>query len=233
MAKNPVYILPGTMCNHRMFEAQIIVLQNAGYTPHVIPFTEQTTIAQMAELTKTIALESAPFIGFSMGGIVALALLKSNPELIKSLCLISSNSLADKPERPLIRQKQIKQAQATSTTDVLKHDFMPHYFHQPNLEHNKLVLKMANELGFNAFSAQLNALSTREDTLNVIEKTNKKLLFVGGEHDVLCPSTIQKTMHNACPNSDLILLGNCGHFVPLERSNTLNALLVDWLESIK
>jgi len=233
VAKNPVYILPGTMCNHRMFEAQIIALQNAGYTPHVIPFTEQTSIAQMAELTETIALKPAPFIGFSMGGIVALALLKSNPELIQSLCLISSNSLADKLERPAIRQKQIEQAHATGVESVLKHDFLPHYFHQPNIKHSELALKMANELGFNAFSAQLNALATREDTLNVIKQTNKKLLFVGGERDVLCPSTIQKTMHNACPNSDLILLGNCGHFVPLERSNTLNALLLNWLESIK
>lgn len=232
MAKNPVYILPGTMCNHRMFEAQIIALQNAGYTPHVIPFTEQTSIAEMAELTKTIALLPAPFIGFSMGGIVALALLKSNPELIKSLCLISSNSVADKPERSAIRKKQIEQAHTTNVESVIKFDFLPHYFHQPNLKYSELALTMAKELGINAFSAQLQSLATREDTLNVIKQTDKKLLFIGGEHDVLCPSTIQTTMHAACPNSDLVLLGNCGHFVPLERSNTLNALLLDWLESI-
>lgn len=230
MAKNPVYILPGTLCNHRMFKAQVEHLQHAGYTPQVIPLSEQASIAEMVEFTKSITLKPAPFIGFSMGGIVALALLKSNPELITSLCLISSNSLADKPERPAIRLKQIQQAQATSIADVLSSDFLPHYFYQSNYHHSQLALEMANELGIGAFSAQLHALSTREDTLEVIEKTDKNLLIIGGEHDVLCPSSMQRTMHNACPNSDLILLGNCGHFVPLERSNTLNALLTDWLE---
>ncbi|MFY8328100.1 alpha/beta fold hydrolase [Pseudoalteromonas sp. ZZD1] len=232
MAKNPVYILPGTLCNQRMFAAQIVALKNAGYTPHVIPFTQQASIAEMAELTKTIALEPAPFIGFSMGGIVALALLKSNPELIQSLCLISSNHLADKPERPAIRLKQIAQANSTNIEDVLKSDFLPHYFHQPNEQYSQIALTMANELGVNAFSAQLQALATREDTLNIIAQTAKKLLFIGGEHDVLCPTNIQQTMHNACANSDLILLGNCGHFIPLERSNTLNVILLDWLESL-
>jgi len=82
VAKNPVYILPGTLCNDRMFAAQINALQNAGYTPCVIPFTEQSSILQMVELCKKIAQEPGPFIGFSMGGIVALALLKSNPELV-------------------------------------------------------------------------------------------------------------------------------------------------------
>lgn len=232
MAKNPVYILPGTLCNHLMFAAQITALQNVGYTPYVIPFTEQSSIAQMAQLCKKIAVEPGPFIGFSMGGIVALALLKSDPELITSLCLISSNYLADKPERPAIRLKQIQQAKNTSVEDVLKSDFLPHYFHQPTNKHTQLALTMAGELGINAFSAQLSALATREDTLSVIKKSTKKLLIIGGEHDALCPTSIQQTMHDASLNSDLILLGNCGHFVPLERSNTLNVILLDWLESL-
>nr|WP_282960281.1 MULTISPECIES: alpha/beta hydrolase [unclassified Pseudoalteromonas] len=208
---------------------QVNALQTAGYTPHIIPISEQETIAEMVEFTKELIEKPAPIIGFSMGGIIALALLKSNPELIDSLCLISSNCLADKPERLAIRLKQIHQAQQTSLTDVLNKDFLPHYFYQSKHTDSQLVLNMANELGLNAFSAQLHALATREDTLKVIEKTDKKLLFIGGEQDPLCASDVQKMMHSACPNSDLILLGQCGHFVPLERSNTLNTLLLDWL----
>ncbi|ATC82791.1 alpha/beta fold hydrolase [Pseudoalteromonas agarivorans] len=232
MAKNPVYILPGTLCNDRMFAAQINALQNAGYTPCVIPFTEQSSILQMVELCKKVAQEPGPFIGFSMGGIVALALLKSNPELVTSLCLMSSNYLADKPERPAIRLKQIEHAKSTSLEALLKRDFLPHYFYQPSKAHEETVLSMANDLGINAFSAQLSALATREDTLSVIKQSTKKLLIIGGEHDPLCPASVQQSMHEAAPNSDLVLLGHCAHFAPLERSNTVNTILLDWLESL-
>lgn len=213
-----------------MFNPLIDTLTNAGFTCAVIQFTTQKTIADMVLLCEQQAKEPGIFLGFSMGGIVALALAKKNPELITKLILMSSNSFADSPGKDDIRQQHITKAKQVGLDDVIKSDFKPLYLYKENREHQQLILAMAQELGFDCFESQLPALSTRCDSLSLLQAFDKPVLIIAGRNDLLCQAEEQQKMHNACSNSELVLLEECGHFPTLEQTTRTNASILHWLK---
>jgi pimeloyl-ACP methyl ester carboxylesterase len=176
-------------------------------------------------------MENKPgnILGFSMGGIVALALAKRRPDLVIRLCLMSSNCHEDLPERKAPRAEQLKQAKQLGLQSVFQAFYLPNYLFQHNDKHNTLITHMAETLGLVCLEAQLAALSTRENTLPVLQNIQCPVSIIAGENDKLCTKSHQLYMHEHCQSSDLTLLSNCGHFPMLERSNTVSTLLGDWL----
>ena len=228
--KLPIYFLPGTLCTEATFSQQINTLNAAGYLVKVAQFTTERSIDEMVD-TCLEKMNNSPgvIIGFSMGGIVALALAKKHPSLIKQLCLIGSNCHADLPERQAPRQQHINEAKANSLTDVVSKYYLPNYLFTENQQHQQLILSMAEKLGIDCFESQLAALSTREDTLAVLAGLTCPVLLLAGSNDKLCNAEHQLKMHQHCPNSDLVLLNRSGHFPMLERATATSTLLLSWL----
>jgi pimeloyl-ACP methyl ester carboxylesterase len=230
MSNTPLYFLPGTLCTNDMFSEQISALNKQGINVVKVQFTVESTIDEMVQTTiKVMGNKPGNICGFSMGGIVALALAKKHPKLITRLCLMSSNSFADLPEREAPRKEHIKQAKQLGLRYTIQENYLPNYLFQQNDIHNTLITKMAESLGIDCFEAQLLALSTREDTLSVLQSMTCPVLIIAGENDKLCNKAHQLHMHQHCLTSDLILLNNCGHFPMLERAETVSAALSDWL----
>ena len=82
MSQLPILILPGTLCTGAMFTHQLNHLTALCDNIRVVQFTTEKTLAEMAEKV-IVAANNKPcaVIGFSMGGIVALALAKTRPDL--------------------------------------------------------------------------------------------------------------------------------------------------------
>lgn len=230
MNPSPIYLLPGTLCTFEMFSEQKSALEKQGIEVVGIQFCLEKSIDEMVQTT-IAAMENTPgnICGFSMGGIVALALAKKRPDLISRLCLISSNCHADITERKATREQHIKQARQLGLLSVFEEFYLPNYLFQHNDKHNRLITRMAETLGLACFEAQLAALSTREDTLSVLQNIQCPVTIIAGENDKLCTKSHQLHMHEHCQTSDLTLLSHCGHFPMLERSNTVSTLLGDWL----
>lgn len=228
--KQVLYILPGTMCTDLMFAEQKNYLSQQNIEVINVQFTTETTIDAMVN-TAIEAMNHSPgnILGFSMGGIVALALAKKAPQLVKRLALLSSNSHLDLPERKAPRASLIKQAQTDGVFKIMREFFLPNYLFNPHEAHNDLILKMADDLGFDCFKAQLEALSTRDDTLDVLRSLNCPVAIIAGKEDKLCTADHQVVMNDNCSTSDLFLLSNCGHFPSLERAAILSQLLENWI----
>jgi pimeloyl-ACP methyl ester carboxylesterase len=61
-------------------------------------------------LLDELQINTAKFIGHSMGGYVALALCRSRPQMVSGLCLMNSTFEADSDEKIKIRQRSIEMA---------------------------------------------------------------------------------------------------------------------------
>lgn len=230
MKTNPLYLLPGTLCTDEIFSVQISALKNQGVEVIFVPFSLEHSIDEMVQKTiETMNNRPGNILGFSMGGIVALALTKLRPDLVTRLCLMSSNCHADLPERKAPREQHIQQAKQFGLRSVFQKLYLPNYLFQNNDRHNTLITQMAETLGTGCFEAQLHALSTREDTLSVLKNIACPVAIIAGENDKLCAKSHQLLMHEHCQTSDLTLLNNCGHFPMLERAKTVTTLLGDWL----
>ena len=96
--KETLVLLPGMMCDRRIFTHQIQYLSNDFNI--VVPQLAEPSIEAMAQAVLE-QLPSASFnvVGLSMGGIVAMMMAKLAPERIKRLALLDTNHLADAPEQ--------------------------------------------------------------------------------------------------------------------------------------
>jgi pimeloyl-ACP methyl ester carboxylesterase len=222
----PFLLLPGFMCDERLWRDMRMALEAAGPV-HIADLSLADSIEAMA--AEALAHLDGPAIlaGFSMGGAVALELAHQAPDRVAGLALIDANPRAESPERGADRQAQIERVgqgelQAI-TDDVLLPAYLPDN-HDPQVA--ETIRAMALCLGPEVFVRQAEALRGRRDYRADLTHVSVPTLVLAGEEDLLCPPDWQRAVAEALPAADLVLLEGCGHFAPLERpEETAEALL--------
>jgi pimeloyl-ACP methyl ester carboxylesterase len=227
---HPVLLLPGTLCTGAIFEHQIEALEPLAPSVEVVRFRHEHSIEEMAAtVAQRIPADGAAAIaGFSMGGMVALALARLAPEKIARLALINSNHHGDRVERRARRLNQLAAASESDLPGLIERDYLPRYLHRQAPEHQALILEMARELGMECFRAQTAALAGRPDASTSLRALEYPTLILGSTEDQLCPPAVQFEMHRLVAHSDLVLLGGCGHFSTLERPEAVSRALQCW-----
>jgi pimeloyl-ACP methyl ester carboxylesterase len=228
----PLLLLPGMMCDARLFAPQIndlsgdVALMTAPIGAH----------ATMAELAQEILLNAPPrfaVAGLSMGGIVAMEILRQAPERVEKLALMDTNPLTEKTEVKAGREPQIKAVQAGDLRRVMRDEMKPNYLadgpHQSAVL--DLCLAMAMSLGAQVFVNQSIALRDRSDQCNTLRNFHGPALVLCGRHDKLCPVERHELMHELLPNSQLCIIENAGHLPTVENPEETTAALRRWLEA--
>jgi pimeloyl-ACP methyl ester carboxylesterase len=227
---HPVLLLPGTLCTGAIFEHQVKALRPLAGRVEVVSFRHERSIEEMAD---TVAQRIPPgtpaaLAGFSMGGMVALALARQMPERIAKLALINSNHHGDRPERRARRLGQLAATKNNELSGLIERDYLPRYLYRQEPGHRALILDMARELGIDCLRAQTEALASRQDASETLRTLRCPTLIIGSAEDPLCPPSAQLEMHRMLKRSDLLLLGDCGHFSTLERPAAVSGALRNW-----
>ncbi len=230
MKKLPVLFIPGTLCTPAVFESQIQELSLLASRVDVVQFAFEDSISRMADTAiKLISTQSgAAVIGFSMGGMVAMEIIRKAPKLIKKLALLNTNFHADLPERKSARMTHLNLARSEGMERVIRQFYLERYLFQQTTSATQLVIDMATEMGTNSFESQIKALGNRQDSSATLPAINCPTLIVGAEQDELCPPSVQLQMHRMINHSELLILENCGHFSMLEKPYELNEALSNW-----
>jgi pimeloyl-ACP methyl ester carboxylesterase len=230
MPSLPVLFLPGTLCTGAVFTHQVTALERIAPQVGVVQFKYEGHVDEMAELVEQrIPTDSgAALVGFSMGGMVALAVARRHPGLVKKLALLNSNSHAETPERHAERMQHLEDARQNGIGKALAEHYLPNYLHRPDESSQRLILKMAEQLGTDVFEAQIDALATRPDSGETLDAIHCQTLILGGARDALCPAAHQFEMSRRVRGADLLLLASCGHFSTLERPQAVSRALIEW-----
>lgn len=228
----PLVLLPGMMCDARLFGPQIAEL-SADYAVMVAPITQGERIEEIAsglldQLPRRFALA-----GHSMGGIVAMEILRRAPDRVSRLALISTNPLAEAPQAAAEREPQIIKVRTGRLSDVMREKMKPEClapgpYRQEILS---MIMDMADTLGPEVFVRQSRALQRRKDQQAVIGKTKVSTLVLCGAHDVLCPVKRHEFMAELIPHSELVVLPDSGHFPMLEQPSETTAALREWMNA--
>ncbi|MEO0402290.1 MAG: alpha/beta fold hydrolase [Pseudomonadota bacterium] len=227
----PLVFLPGMMCDARLFGPQIAEL-SADFSVMVSPVTRGERIEEIAsglldELPQRFALA-----GLSMGGIVAMELLRRAPDRITRLALMDTNPLAETPVVAAAREPQIVKVRTGRMGEVMRDEMKPNYL-APSPYRNEileLVMDMAEALGPEVFIRQSRALQRRRDQQGTLRKCRVPTLVMCGEHDALCPVKRHTFMAELIPGAELRVLENAGHLPTLEAPSATTAALRDWLK---
>jgi pimeloyl-ACP methyl ester carboxylesterase len=229
----PILLIPGNMCDARLWEPVADRLARAGYAVRQAPRLDQDTIVGMAEAVLAALDGRAIAVGFSMGAIVAAELARRAPDRIEGLGLVAFNASADLPERAAVRPRQQAEVRAGKLAALVADELKPNYLADGNRHDRVLldrVMDMALALGAEAFVAQSEALRLRGDLRPALAGFDMPVLLACGTEDRLCPPAWHRSWADTIgPNARLVQIAGAGHLVPLEQPDLLADALLGWL----
>ena len=230
--RDHVLFVPVMMCDHRLFEPQILSLAHE-YTTDVAKICNAETITQMAGDILAQAPDVFALVGLSMGGIVAMEMLRLAPQRISRIALLDTNPLAETHAVSDAREPQIARVRAGGLKDVMQQEMKPNYLAPGRQRHAilSLVQDMALALGPQVFIRQSKALQQRRDQQSVLRDCQVPALVMCGAHDRLCSVSRHRLMADLLPNSELKVIADAGHFPSLETPQETSQALIRWLQA--
>ncbi len=232
MSRETLVLLPGMMCDRRLFAPQIAHFEGT-FAIHVGELIGEDSVTGLAEkLLREIESSRFSLAGLSMGGIIAMAMAGLAPERVSRLAMLDTNHRADPPERRPIREAQIAAVGEGRLDAVIVEEMKPNYLAAENRDDSallNLLVDMAMELGPVAFVSQSVALRDRADQSAALASFHGPSLVLCGEEDTLCPPARHREIAALLANSELKIIPGAGHIVTLEQPEAVNAALAAWL----
>ena len=230
----PVYALPGLLDDERLWQQQAAFFESQ----HAFVTAKLSGHDSIAALASS-ALANAPaerfaLVGLSMGGYVALEIMRQAPERVLGLALLDTNARADSAAATELRTHAIAQA-STDFAGVVT-SLTPRLLH-PNHLTNKAIVDvieaMAHTLGPEVFKRQQTAIMGRIDSRPFLPAIRCPSLVLCGREDLLTPVELHEEMAAGIPGAKLVVVDHCGHMSALEQPQHVNAALEDWLVELR
>jgi len=175
-------------------------------------YTMYDMAADLAGLLDSLGIERAALAGHSMGGYVALAFARLFPERVGGLALISSQVLADTPERREGRYAQAAQVaeQGVGVVTPMAGKLTALQQLQPQLAQLIARQSVAGVVG------ALKAMAGREDSSLLLPTFSFPLVVVHGNADALIPVERAREVKAMLPTAHFVELAGGGHMPMLE-----------------
>ncbi|MFG6177975.1 alpha/beta fold hydrolase [Halomonas sp. THAF12] len=231
--RQPLLLIPGTLCDERLWAPQIEALEARAD----IRVPRLDARDDLEALARDI-LDQAPWprfsvAGLSMGGILALALMRLAPERIERLALLDTNPFAEAPERRAQRADDIAQAETLGMGRYARETLAPLYPAEGQAEdpaHSALVVAMAERGGLETFRRQAIALRDRPDASAGLAAITAPTLVLCGDGDRLCPPARHTYLAEHIPDAELVILEGVGHLSTLQAPEAVSEALARWLD---
>ncbi|WP_375271490.1 alpha/beta fold hydrolase [Sphingomonas sp.] len=187
----PVVFLPGLLCDQSLWRRQIDALADC-CAPFVADLTLDDSIAAMAERTLTAAPPSFSLVALSMGGYVALEIVRQAPERVRRLALIDTSARPDTPERTRERLRGIQSLERGKFLGVSRPLLRP-LVHRAHWEDAvaTAMQAMAGRVGKSASVRQQRAIMDRPDSRDHLGDIAVPTLIVVGRQDRIRPWTMR------------------------------------------
>ncbi|HUX24495.1 MAG TPA: alpha/beta fold hydrolase [Burkholderiales bacterium] len=231
MKKTSLVLVPGLLCDAQLWQPQIENLTDIAD----IWIADHTRSDTMAGVARDV-LADAPFASFalaglSMGGYIALEIMRQTPQRVTRLGLLDTSARAELPQQTQRRMDLIALAgrgEFPEVTEIL----LPLLMHPSRLEQAALanvVRSMANSIGEEAFVRQQKAIMSRSDSLGLFPAIDCPTLVLCGRQDALTPLAVHQEIATGIKGARLEIIEDCGHLSTLERPAEVNAALRRWL----
>ncbi|WEK39739.1 MAG: alpha/beta fold hydrolase [Candidatus Brevundimonas colombiensis] len=228
----PLVLIPGLACTAEMFAPQVAALSP------VRPLTVASTLEgdSMARMAAAILRDAPPRFalgGVSMGGYIALEIMRQAPERVERLALMSTTARPDAPEQTAQRQALIARAEDGQLEAIMR-EIAPRLLHPLHKADQSLIdiqVRMGLDIGAAGFVRQQRAIIGRADSRPDLPGIRVPTLVLVGDRDPLTPPIRAREMADALPDAHLVIVPDCGHASTLEQPDAVNAALLYWLDA--
>lgn len=224
-------LVPGLACTARLYEPQITALSGSRNIV-VADHTQDDSMAAIAARLLKNAPERFSLAGLSMGGYVAMEVMRQAPERVQRLALLDTSARPDTPEASREREKLIALAQVGRYESIFP-KLWPRLVHperQSDKALQEVILGMMRETGSEAYIRQQQAIIGRVDSRPFLTTIEIPTLILVGEGDLITPPEIAREMAEMIEWASLVVVPESGHSSTLEQPERVNQALRLWLE---
>jgi pimeloyl-ACP methyl ester carboxylesterase len=228
--RTPLALLPGVLCDAALWRPQLEALADVA-DMHVPDFSTQDSMAAMAAAALRAMPERFAMAGLSMGGAVAMEVMRRAPGRVTRLALLDTHARVDGPAQVERRRSLLALAEQGNFEGVTQR-LLPMLVHESRLNDRELVevvFAMAERVGRQAFVNQQRALLARPDSRRDLVGYRCPTLVLCGRQDAMTPFELHAEMAAAIASSRLVVIEECGHLSSLERPEAVNDALRAWL----
>ena len=230
--KQRLLLLSGLLCDETIW-ADIPERLGDVADVRVVSFRGFSSIAAMAQHVLTETCDEFTAAGHSMGGRVALEVLRAAPHRVRGLALLNTgiHTVRDGElqSRSRLLRLAYEQGMAALATEWLPPlmaggarmaDLMPR------------LMAMVERSTPESYAGQINALLNRPEALPVLPTIAVPTLLLSGSEDAWSPISQHETMRRRIPHATLFEVHGAGHMAPIERPDAVAVALREWLAGI-
>jgi pimeloyl-ACP methyl ester carboxylesterase len=225
----PLVFLPGLICDQRLWRDIIDGLADR-VAPMVADLRLDDSIAAMASRTLAAAPPHFALAGLSMGGYVALEIMRQAPERVTHLALFDTSARADTEERRETRRKgiaMIGEGKFIGVSRGLLGQLVAHHHLGSPLADE--VQAMSERVGGAVYVRQQTAIMGRVDSLPMLKDIPVPTLVGVGELDKMTPFELAEEMAANIPGADLVQFPDAAHLPTMENPAPVVEAMKRWL----
>jgi pimeloyl-ACP methyl ester carboxylesterase len=197
----------------------------------VATHTRDDTMAAIARRILGGAPPRFALAGLSMGGYIALEIVRQAADRVERLALLDTGARADTPEATAKRLTNIALAEAGRFEEIIGPQF-PLYVHPSRANDAGLkadYLAMCRDVGPEGYVRQQKAIMARVDSRPLLPAIRCPTLVLVGEQDAATPPALSEEMAAAIPGARLVTIPTCGHLSTMEQPEAVTRELLAWL----
>jgi 3-oxoadipate enol-lactonase len=232
----PIIFLHGLGSTNSVWEPQIRALSDrfmvirydlrgAGRSEHNNFLSIESWVDDLLALMDAYGLQSARFVGHSLGTLILQHFAVRNPEKVVSLALIGVNRAPTEQRRQAVRERvaKVRANGIPSIADaVVKGGLSPYSFeHKPEIVGFVRELLLGQSCDGYAASCEAMAAATAAD----IAKIECPVLVLSGQDDNVSPPANGEAFARELSTAECLLVEQCGHWHPIEQPVAVNAAL--------
>lgn len=224
MKKSALILLPGLLCDHRVWSHQVEHLSDIADI--IIPdLSKPETPAGMVEEILNVAPPTFSLAGHSMGGWLALELMRVASERVERLCLLSTSAEDDSPERRALREEMIVRVERGEVESIIDEAVDLFTF-------KKEVCGAVKEMFLedrHAFIPQQKSMLARKSLMPVLDTIRCPTMMIHARHDARFTLENAEVIVDNIDGAKLAIIEESGHMVTMEQPQAATALMRLWL----
>lgn len=226
-------LLSGLLCDETVWTEVAERLVDVARV-ETISFPGFGSIGEMAEYALGRASGRFAIAGHSMGGRVALEMVRRSPERVTGLALLNTGVHPVRAGEAESRGRLVRIARAEGMR-ALADEWLPPMMGAPAdrvAELTPRLLAMIERATPDSFAAQVAALLARPDAEAVLATIRVPTLLMSGTADAWSPLAQHEAMRARIPQARLVAIEDAGHMAPVEQPAAVAHALRRWLAEL-
>ena len=226
-------LVPGLGCTADLWRDQSEMLGQMADIHITDEHRRHDTISAMAAAILSEQPTRFALAGLSMGGYIALEIVRQAPERVTGLALLDTSARPEAPAQTERRLSLLALAETAGMGAAIA-ELLPAMIHPDRLGDRDLtgrIITMADDTGRNDFTRQQKAIIARPDARPSLGRITCPTVVACGDVDQITLPEWSREMAALIPHAHLELIPACGHMSSMEQPTAVHTLLCRVIDS--